>query len=269
MTSMLRSLFLLPLTVLVACGPNTIPGAGGTASATSGDYVLSVGVGTANATQLSGGLNIQGSSVSGNFLYSNVHQAGCLALPISVTGTINGSYTKMTLTSSAFASGSVATFTIPLPLTSTTSGSYSTTAGTAVIVGGNCALASTSLQAFIVPSFSGSWSFAFTSGSVTSATASLDVLAPIFSTVSSGATTSSTFAVNSNGQFPATGSFSYSATGCNIAATALTGYVSGYTLMLTDSTNTYEVSVSKLSSPASVSISGGCTNGASTSLTQN
>ena len=160
MKTALRSLLLLPLAALIACGTSA-PAVGGIAPI-SGDYVLNVNpVAGGAATSFSGNLYISGTGVSGSFVYGNGNSA-CNAQSFPVTGTINTAGTLMTLSSSAFAgslSGNTVSLTLQLPLITYSDYTYNTT-GTAQIAAGstgtNCALASSPLTAQYLPPFTGS-----------------------------------------------------------------------------------------------------------------
>ena len=220
----LRSLILLPLAALVACGSSS-PATSGTAPV-SGDYVLSVTSGSSGPTSFTGGLNINGSTVSGAFQFSNTSSA-CNGTVIPVTGTIN-STNLLTLTSSVFA-GNTATITIQFPLTQGTPYTYGA-AGTVQIAPGssgtNCTLALANIAALYLAPYNGTWTGSITNGSVTG-TATLVVTEPI--------TTGTTFNLNASGQFPATGTLTFSSTTCSISSIPLTGTVNGYTLSLNQS----------------------------------
>ena len=133
MKTALRSLLLLPLAALIACGTSA-PAVGGIAPI-SGDYVLNVNpVAGGAATSFSGNLYISGTGVSGSFVYGNGNSA-CNAQSFPVTGTINTAGTLMTLSSSAFAgslSGNTVSLTLQLPLITYSDYTYNTT-GTAQI----------------------------------------------------------------------------------------------------------------------------------------
>ncbi|MGP8260796.1 MAG: hypothetical protein ACLQM6_12690 [Acidobacteriaceae bacterium] len=224
MQSGLRLLFLLPLAALVACGSSS-PSKGGAAPA-SGTYVLSVTAGTSGATTFTGGLNISGSAVSGLFQFSNAASA-CNGTYIPVTGTIDSS-NLLTLTSSVFA-GNTATITIQFPLIQNTT--YTSSAsGTAQIAAGssgtNCAISSSTIAALYLAPYTGTWTGSINYETV-SGTATLVVAEPI--------TTGTTFNLNASGQFPATGTLSFSTSTCTISSIPLTGEVAGYTLQLNQS----------------------------------
>jgi hypothetical protein len=218
MNTALRSLLLLPLAALIACG-SSAPAVGGIAPA-SGDYFLSVApVSGSAASSFSGNLYISGTSVSGSFIYTNANSS-CTGQSFPVTGTINSTGTLMSLSSSAFAgslSGNTATITLQLPLIAYTSNNYSTT-GTAQIAAGtsgtNCALASSTLTAQYLQPFTGSWI-----GSVTG---------PVSGT--STVTGSVTLIVSE--AIPQTLATSTSAAGLIPTTGSLAGQVSGYTLQL-------------------------------------
>jgi hypothetical protein len=223
MNTGLRSLLLLPLVALVACG-SSAPSTSGTAPV-SGDYVLSVTSGNSGPTSFTGGLNISGSTVTGAFLFSNAASA-CNGTVLPVTGAI-GSNNLLTLTSSVFA-GNTATITIQFPLTQNTTYTYDA-AGTVQIVAGssgtNCAFSLANIAAVYLAPYTGTWTGTITNtNSTVSGTATLVVAEPI--------TTGTTFNLNASGQFPATGTLSFSSTTCSISSIPLTGTVNGYTLSL-------------------------------------
>jgi hypothetical protein len=232
MHSRLRLLLLLPLATLIACGGST-PVIGTVAyTPVTGDYVITVGVGTAGAANFNGNLTVSGTTVSGVFRYANVAACVPATQDIPFTGTFANSV--LTLTSATF-SNSVATFTIKLPLSNNTVGQQ-LASGTSVITGGTCALASSTLQAQLVPSFNGTWAVALTNPS---ATATLQVTQS---------------AANADGQFPATGTI----TCAGSSPTALTGLVSGASLQLaTTAQGNPIVTANYTTVPATVSACGG------------
>lgn len=244
MNTALRSLLLLPLAALIACG-SSAPAAGGIA-ATSGDYFLSVApVSGSAATSFSGNLYIAGTSVSGSFLYNNANSS-CNGQSFPVTGTINSTGTLMSLSSSAFTgslSGNTATLTLQLPLIAYTNSSYNTT-GTAQIAAGtgtNCALASSALTAQYLQPYNGSYAGTLTGPITVSATIILAESIPQTLATSTSAA----------GVIPATGSLSFNGAACNFSQTltnSLAGQISGYTLALYQGT-------SSLTSPVIVSAS--------------
>jgi hypothetical protein len=245
MNTALRSLLLLPLAALIACG-SSAPAVGGTA-ATSGDYVLNVApVSGSSASSFSGNLYISGTSVSGSFLYNNANSS-CNGQSFPVTGTINSTGTLMSLSSSAFTgslSGNTATLTLQLPLIGYTNSTYNTT-GTAQIAAGtsgtNCALASSALTAQYLQPYTGSWIGTLTGPITVSATVILAESIPQTLATSTSAA----------GVIPATGSLSFNGAACNFSQTltnSLAGQISGYTLDLYQGT-------SSLTSPVIVSAS--------------
>ena len=208
MLSRLRFLLLLPVATLIACGGASTPPTGTSYTPVGGDYLITVGVGTAGASTFAGNLTVSGSSVSGVFRYSNVAACVSAAQDIAFTGSFQSNV--LTLTSASFAN-SVATLSIKLPLSSNNL-NQQIASGTSVITGGTCALASSTLQAQLIPSYQGTWVVSLTSPSA--ATASLQV-------------TQSTTA-NADGEFLATGSI----TCAGGSPTQLTGLVGGATLQL-------------------------------------
>jgi hypothetical protein len=244
MNTALRSLLLLPLAALIACG-SSAPAVGGTA-ATSGDYVLNVApVSGSAATSFSGNLYIAGTSVSGSFLYNNANSS-CNGQSFPVTGTINSTGTLMSLSSSAFTgslSGNTATLTLQLPLIAYTNSTYNTT-GTAQIAAGtgtNCALASSTLTAQYLQPYSGSYAGTLTGPVTVSATIILGESIPQALATSTSAA----------GLIPAYGTLSFNGAACNFSQTltnSLAGQISGYTLDLYQGT-------SSLTSPVIVSAS--------------
>jgi hypothetical protein len=248
MKTALRSLLLLPLAALIACG-SSAPAVGGIAPA-SGDYVLNVTpVGGGASTSFSGNLYISGTSVSGSFVYGNGNSA-CNAQSFPVTGTINSAGTLMSLSSSAFAgslSGNTVSLTLQLPLVAYSNNTYNTS-GTAQIAAGtggtNCALASSPLTAQYLQPFTGSWTGTVSgpvSGSVTLIVA--ETVPQTLSTSTSAA-----------GLIPATGSLAFAASTCSFTSPiALSGQVGGYTLQLNQTVsapqNPVVVSASETTSP--------------------
>jgi hypothetical protein len=243
-----RSLLLLPLAALIACG-SSAPSAPAGVTPVSGDYVLSVMSNNSVVATFNGGLNISGSAVTGTFQFSSASSA-CNGTVIQVTGTINGS-NLLTLTSSVFA-GNTATFTIQFPLTQNTT--YTASAGgTAQITAGssgtNCAISSTTMAAIYLTPYTGTWTGTITNGTVSGA-ATLVVAEPI--------TTGTTFNLNASGQFPATGTLSFSNSTCSISSLPLTGQVTGYTLQLnqtvTGSQNPIVASATETTNPVTFNV---------------
>lgn len=242
MNTGLRSLLLLPLAALLACGSSS-PSVGGT-SPVSGTYIISATSGNSGTSTYTGGLNISGSTVTGLFQFTNSSSA-CNGTNIPVTGTINSS-NLLTLTSGVFA-GNTATLTIQFPLTHSTTYTYNAS-GTAQIAAGssgtNCAISSAPASALYLAPYTATWTGTLTSGSI-SGTATLVVAEPI--------TTGSTFNLNSSGQFPATGTIAFSSSACTFAPIALTGNVSGFTLELNQSVSSSQspivVSASEFANP--------------------
>jgi hypothetical protein len=231
MFSRLRLFLLLPIATLIACGSSS-PSAGTSFTPASGDYVILVSIGTAGQSTFTGNLAVSGSSVSGVFRYLNPGTV-CVSpsQDIAVTGTFANSV--MTLTSASF-SNSVATFTVKLPFSGNNIGQQ-LAGGTAVIAGGTCALASSALQAQLIPSFNGSWSISITSPSA--ATYSLQVTQS---------------AADSDGQFPVGGTL-----GCGSGSPiSLVGTVSGPNLQMTSTSET--VVANNSVAPVGVSLSGTC-----------
>jgi len=233
MNTALRSLLLLPLAALIACG-SSAPAVGGIAP-TSGDYFLSVApVSGSAANSFSGNLYISGTSVSGSFIYTNANSS-CTGQSFPVTGTINSAGTLMSLSSSAFAgslSGNTATITLQLPLIAYTSNNYSTT-GTAQIAAGasgtNCALASSTLTAQYLQPFTGSWIGSVTGPVSGTSTVTGSVTLIVSEAIPQTLATSTSAA----GLIPTTGSLAFNGPSCSFStAIALSGQVSGYTLQL-------------------------------------
>jgi hypothetical protein len=253
MLSRLRFALFLPLAALLACGgsdsSNSIPAGG----ATTGDYIITVAGGTAQASVFTGALTVSGTAVTGTFRYNNPGTI-CVssAQDIPFTGTVvNGS---LILTSSSFVN-SVATITLPLPFGNNTSNQQVST-GTAVIAGGTCALASTTAKGQYIPSLSGTYSGAF-SGPV-AGTGSIVLVES---------------AANADGQFPTTVAVSFSSTvnaACNFSiptSAPVNGLISGATLQASNSN--ILVSANAGSPPIQVSVSyvGGGTSAAACSGT--
>ena len=249
MNTGLRSLLLLPLAALIACGSSAPSAPSGSTAPVSGDYVLSVTSGNSVGTAFTGGLNIGGSTVTGAFVFSNAASA-CNGTYIPVTGTINSS-NLLTLTSSVFA-GNTATITIQFPLTQNTT--YTSSAsGTAQIAAGsggtNCALSLANIAAIYLAPYTGTWTSFITNGTV-SGTATLVVAEPI--------TTGTTFNLNASGQFPASGTLSFTSSTCSISSIPLTGQVTGYTLQLnqtvTGSQNPIVASATETTNPVTFNV---------------
>jgi hypothetical protein len=235
----LRITLLSPLlAALLACGSSGTSNISVAGTATSGDYVIVVAPGTAQASIFTGALTVAGTAVTGIFRYNNpgtICVSGAQDIPF--TGSIvNGT---LTLTSASFAS-SVATLTLPLPFTATTSGQQVTT-GTAVIAGGTCALASTTAKGQYIPSLSGTYS-----GSLAG---------PVSGTVSVTLNESS---ANSDGQFPTTVALTFTSianSGCDftipISAPA-SGVLSGGALQV--STPTVSLSLNASLPPTAINV---------------
>jgi hypothetical protein len=234
MLSRLRFLLLLPVATLIACGGASTPPIGTSYTPVSGDYVITVGIGTAGQSTFTGNLLVTGTSVSGVFRYLN---PGTICVSSSQDIPFTGSYQSnvLTLTSTAF-SNSVATFTIKLPFGNNNL-NQQLASGTAVIAGGTCALASSTLQAQFVTTFNGGWTISITSPAATY---------PLAVTQS---------AANSDGEFPVTGSLACGGTLIN-----LSGLVSGPNLQLSSNLGQPAESVIANNSvaPVGVSISGTC-----------
>jgi hypothetical protein len=148
----------------------------------------------------------------------------------------------LTLTSGAY-SGSVATVSVQLPLLANTAGIQSAN-GTIQVANGTCALSSSPLVATYVPPDAGTWT-----GSLTG---------PVNGTVSLAVTIS---AANADGQFPATGTATFTGSTCSVSLT-VSGLVSGYSLQLSDTRTTPDtVTLSTSNSPApfSMNLAGGQT----------
>jgi hypothetical protein len=199
----------------------------------AGDYVITVGVGTAGQANFNGNLAVSGTAVSGVFRYANV--AACVPATQDIPFTGSFANSVLTLTSASF-SNSVATFTIKLPL-SNNNINQQIASGTSVIAGGTCALASSTLQAQLIPTFNGNWTVTLTSPSA--ATATLQVTQS---------------AANADGQFPASGTITCPGSG----PTALTGLVSGASLQLaTTAQGSPIVTANNSAVPVTVSACGG------------
>jgi hypothetical protein len=235
----LRLFLLLPLATLLACGSSSpTPTTPSGFEPVTGDYVLTVAPGTAAASTFTGALTVSGTNVTGVFQYNNIG-TNCVSSgqDIAFTGSIVNSV--LTLTSAAF-SNSVATLTIQQFVTNTSGTSLAS--GTAVITGGTCALASTALQAALVPSFNATWSGTLNG----QATGSVSL-----------AITQSTS--NADGQFPVSGIVTFGGSSCSFSVNGVTGLVRGYNLSLgagsTAPNNQISVNLNSQSLPASLSIS--------------
>lgn len=237
MRSSLRLFFLLPLTAVLACGSSSPSGNASLFTTPSGDWVLNINSTTASGT-FSGALAIQGNNVSGTFNVPGSCAPGVAG--ISVTGSINSSGSAMTLTSASF-SGSVANFTIQLPLISTAQPNY--TFGTLQITGGSCAMPSTPLIVNYV-NYGGSYSGTLTGTATGQATLSFAL-----------------GSANSNGQFTVTGaSMAFSSSTCNFSATGtLSGFIIGYSLQLNNLAGpAITVTADATTYPISLSVNGPC-----------
>ena len=231
----LRLSLLLPLVALIACGSNSP--SFGTIGTPSGDWILNLESTTASG-YFPGALTIQGSNVSGVFQYVNP-SVTCTpgTQPITVTGTVNASGSAINLTSSSFGTGSVATFTIHLPLIQSVT--PNSTYGTVQIAGGNCALASTVLNIYFV-NYTGNYS-----GTLTEGTASISANL----NVTEGS-------ANSAGQFMVTGGIALSGPSCNLSSTSLSGLITGFSMQL--SGNGITVTADSTVSPIRLTVSGTC-----------
>jgi hypothetical protein len=239
MLSRLRFTLLLPLLALVACATSAPPVTGTSFTPVAGDYVLVVAAGTAGAGYFTGNIVVSGSTVSGVFRYTNpgtVCVSGAQDIPFS--GSFSG--TTLTLTSTSF-SNSIAALTVQLPLITNNIGAQVAN-GTAVISGGTCALASTSLQATLYPSFAGTWTITLTNPNALTETLNV--------------TQSAT--ADGDGQFLANGILI-----SNGVTTSLSGIVSGQFLNLANNGSTVTLSANASASPVSVSI-GGTSSGSGT-----
>jgi multidrug efflux pump subunit AcrA (membrane-fusion protein) len=240
MRSRLRFLLLLPIATLIACGESSYPSSGGgNATPVAGDYVITVGVGTASQANFNGNIAVSGKIVSGVFRYNNVSTCVSGAQDIPFTGSVTGNV--LTLTSASF-SNSVATFTINLPLSNNTN-NQQLASGTSVIAGGTCALASSTLQAQFIPSYTGTWTATLTSPS--NATATLAIV--------------ESATADADGQFPATGVLTFSVSPCSSSTpdSTYTGVVSGATLQLKSSMfANMSITANNAETPVTVSIGG-------------
>jgi len=237
MLSRLRPLLLLPLAALAACGSGSPSVPANSSTPPAGDYVITVAAGTSKSSYFSGDLAVSGNSVSGVFRYTNLGTI-CVSSGQDIAFTGNFGNNVLTLTSASFA-GSVATFTINLPVGATSNGTQVAN-GSAVITGGSCALTSTTAQAQYIPSLSGTWSGAMTGTS--SGTASI---------------TLTESAANSDGQFPVTGAASFNSTACNFSlpiSTPLSGLLSGGQLSISSSDSSIGISANATTSPVAFSL---------------
>lgn len=240
MRSRLRLLFLLPLATLIACGASSgspfSTTSGGFAPVT-GDYVLTIAPGTAATGTLTGALTVSGTSVTGVFQYNNIG-TNCVSSgqDIPFTGSIANNV--LTLTSGSF-SNSIATLAIQQFATNNVG--VNLASGTVVITGGTCALASTTLQAVAVPSFSGTWT------------------GTLSGPVSGGISLSITqAAANADGQFPVSGTVTFGGSSCSFSVNGVSGLVRGYNLSLgsgqTPPDNEVGINASTITSPATVTL---------------
>jgi hypothetical protein len=240
MISRLRIALFLPLAALLACASSGNPPSGTNFATTAGDYVITVGTGTASAATLTGNLAVAGSNVSGVMRYNIGSQCVPASQDIAFTGTdANG---LVTLNSTAFA-GSVATLTIQLPLLGY-SGGQQIANGTAVIAGGSCARASTPLQAQLIPTFTGTWTGTLSGPDTGPASVIISESGP-----------------NSDGQFPATASVTFTATGKSACSFSIPGsapiaeIVSGSTMQTVDSNAPITITANASSSPVTFTVS--------------
>lgn len=246
MCSWLRFALLTPLAVLLACGSSPNLTGGTNFAATAGDYVITVGAGTATAATFTGNLAVSGSTVTGVLRYNVGSQCVVASQDIAFTGTdVNG---LITLTSAAF-SGSVATLSIQLPLLGF-SGGQQIANGTAVILGGTCVRASTPLQAQLIRSLSGTWTGTLTGPDSGPASIIISEAGP-----------------NADGQFPGTASVTFSATNKTTCSFSIPGsapiaeLVSGATMQTVDSNAPITITANASSNPVAftVSLNGGGT----------
>lgn len=241
MRSRFRPLFLLPLATLLACGANSgspLSTTGGGFEPTTGDYVITVAPGTAGSSTFTGALTVSGTSVTGVFQYNNIG-SNCVSSgqDIPFTGSIVN--TVLTLTSASF-SNSVATLTIQQFSENNLGASLAS--GTAVITGGTCALASTPLQAALIPTFSGVWS------GMLSGPANGNVSLSIMQS-----------AANADGQFTVSGALSFGGSSCSFSLNGLSGLVRGNNMQLGNGSNPPDseagININVQSSPATMSLS--------------
>jgi hypothetical protein len=224
MFSRLRFALLAPLAALLACsGSSSSNNIAAPATANTGDYVITVAGGTAQASIFTGSITVSGTGATGIFRYNN---PGTLCVPgnqdIPFIGTFaNGS---LTLTSSSFAS-SIATITLPLPFGANSS-SQQVSTGTAVITGGTCVLASTTAKGQYIPGLTGNYSGALTG--------------PVAGTASVVLAESP---ANADGQFPTTVGISFTSvinSNCNFSipvSAPINGLISGATLQASNAAN--------------------------------
>ena len=224
-------LTLLAATLLSGCGASltTITPVTPSAPASlAGNWQMqiqnsSIGTPATASILMPGSLSVQGPIVSGTlrvirFIAGNL-TSPCLSFTqgIAFTGTVDTSG-LLTLTSAPF-SGSIATLQLQLPLVNNIG------RGTAQIVGGACATPSTSLIAVYVPSVTGTYA-----GTLS------PLLLPGFpgttNTAGPASITLTQSSANPDGQFPVTGTLTVNSTSCALAATPLTGTISGLALSL-------------------------------------
>ena len=238
MRSGLHLFLLLPIAALLACSSSSSIGNGGNGIAT-GDYVLTVAPGTANAATFTGALTVTGASATGVFRYTGTAtQCVSTITDIPFSGSVVNNV--LTLTSGSYSS-SVATVVVQLPLVGNTGGA-TTANGTIQVAGGTCALSSSPLTLAFIPTISYTWSG--TLAGPASGTASFSLLEG---------------AANSDGQFPVTGTISFTSSTCSYSIPAsVTGLVSGYSTQLVGTglpTNiTLTAAISTAASPATASI---------------
>jgi hypothetical protein len=239
MRSRLRLLLLFPLATLIACGAS----AGSPFATTSGfgpvtgDYVITVAPGTAASGTFTGALTVSGTSVTGVFQYNNIG-ANCVSSgqDIAFTGSIANNV--LTLTSGSF-SNSIATLAIQQFATNNLG--VSLASGTVAITGGTCALASTTLQAVLVPSFSGNWTGALSG--------------PVNGSISLAITQAT---ANADGQFPISALVTFGGGSCSFSVNGVSGLVRGYNLSLGSGQNAPDneigVTANTITSPATVTL---------------
>jgi len=249
MRSGLRLFLLLPLAALLACSSASSSIGNGGSGITTGDYVLTVAPGTANAATFTGALTVTGASATGVFRYTGTAtQCVSNTTDIPFSGSVVNNV--LTLTSGSYSS-SVATVVVQLPLVSNTGGT-TTASGTIQVSGGTCTLSSSALTLAFIPTISYTWSG--TLAGPASGTASFSLLEG---------------AANSDGQFPVTGTISFTSSSCSfVTPVSVTGLVGGYSTQLTNIglPTALNASISTAASPATASITttggSGCPAGA-------
>ena len=175
---------------------------------------------TSVISNFNGALTQQGSAFTGTFRLQ-ILSSGTPCVPttqdISFTGAVDAADT-LTLTSVSFASGSVATLKLQLPLSAENFAN-----GTAQITGGLCPVASSTVLAIYVPPVTGTYTATLSSFTTNGGTSTPVGPATLVITQA---------AANADGQFPVSSSIVVTSSTCNLNV-PLSGVITGLELSLT------------------------------------